>query len=64
MRYVINPVSGWEENFNNKEDAINRAQEIINKDESEIASVHGYKNPETLIDERWESIEEMYEILE
>lgn len=63
MYYVISPFSGWEENFDNRESAIERANQIISNDEEGVVSELGYKSPDKLIDERWDSSEEMYESL-
>ena len=60
MRYIINPFTGWEEEFSDKESAEKRATEIISNNEEQISSVHGYKKPIDLIDERWDNLEEMY----
>lgn len=64
MLYIINPRSGWEETFHNKESALKRAVLIIENDEEGLVSLHGYRNPDELIQERYSSIEEMYEDLE
>lgn len=64
MLYVISPRSGWEETFYDKESALKRASSIIENDEEGLVSLHGYRNPEDLIDERYSSIEEMYKDLE
>ncbi|MFM7370132.1 MAG: hypothetical protein ACKO2Z_20550 [Sphaerospermopsis kisseleviana] len=61
MHYIIKPFTGWEENFRNKTDAQKRATEIINKDEQQIRTVHNYKKPEQLVEEVWDSLEEMYQ---
>jgi hypothetical protein len=60
MRYVIAPWSGWEENFSNYLEALNRAKEIIKNDEENMVTKYGYKNPEHLIDEVFDTLEEMY----
>lgn len=64
MLFIINPRSGWEETFYNKESALKRAVLIIENDEEGLVSLHGYRNPDELIQERYSSIEEMYEDLE
>lgn len=63
MKYFIAPWSGWEEEFQSKEEALARAKFLIQSDESRLATLHGYKKPEHLIDERWDSFDEMYESL-
>jgi hypothetical protein len=60
MYYKINPVSGWEETFENYEKALERAKEIIKNDEEKLNSVQGYKKAENLIDKVWDNLEEMY----
>lgn len=63
MYYVIRPMTGWEEGFSNKEAALERAIEIINSDEGGIQTIHNYEKPEQLVQEIWESLDEMYQAL-
>lgn len=63
MHYVIRPMTGWEENFADKEAALKRAAEIIRNDEEGMRTRQNYKKPEELIEEAWDSIEEMYQFM-
>lgn len=61
MHYVIKPMIGWEENFKDEQQALKRATEIISNDEEGMRTRQNYKKPEELIEEAWDSIEEMYQ---
>lgn len=63
MYYVIRPWSGWQETFDTEEAALKRAAEIIENDEESLRSLHNYHNPEHLVEEVWESLEEMYQYI-
>lgn len=64
MKFLIAPWSGWEETYFEREKALERAKELIEKDVEEIRTKHGYRTPEHLIDEKWDFLEEMYEYLD
>ena len=51
-RFFIAPWSGWEEEFSTWQEAIAKAQKYIKEDFEQLRSVHGYKQPEHLIDTR------------
>ena len=63
MKYIIAPWSGWSEEFFSKEEAFSKAEFYLSTDEEGLRTVHGYKNPCSLVDERWDSVEEMYSSL-
>lgn len=64
MLYIISPRSGWEEIFYNQDAALKRATLIVENDEEGLVSLHGYRNPDELVQERYSSMEEMYKDLE
>ena len=62
MHYIIRPVTGWQETFATKEAALKRAAEIIRNDEEQLRSLHNYHEPEDLVEEAWDSLNEMYQV--
>ena len=62
MHYIIRPMTGWQETFATKEAALKRAAEIIENDEERLRSLHNYQKPEDLVEEAWDSLNEMYQV--
>lgn len=69
MRYFVNPINTLEVEFDSKSEALEYAQQLFEKgvELSFGGRFHpkreGYKKPEELVEERWDSIEEMYSSL-
>ena len=63
MHYIIKPMTGWEENFKDEQQALKRATEIINNDEERMRTLHNYKEPKELVQEVWDSLDEMHQAL-
>ena len=55
-------VANWQETFATKEAALKRAAEIIRNDEERLRSLHNYQKPEDLVEEAWDSLNEMYQV--
>jgi len=62
MKYRVNPCTEISKSFDTFEEAKEFAQEILRDTELlKEYKIFGYTAPEQLIDEGWNSIEEMYE---